>query len=51
MNKNGICIVSNSKKKEWDIRLNILKNQIEYLTNPINKINKIIKIIQLFYNE
>jgi hypothetical protein len=48
INGNGICIVKNSKK--WLQRLNILKEQILYWLNPLNKTNKTVEIIQLFYD-
>jgi len=50
LNKNGICVIKNSKRNEWDERLNILKEHVKYWINPENKTNKIIEIIQLFYD-
>jgi len=49
-NKNGICVIKNSKKNEWTQRLNILSEHIEYWINPKNITNKTIEIIQLFYD-
>ena len=49
-NKNGICIVKKSKKKEWAQRLSVLEEHINYWINPINKTNKTIETIQLFYD-
>ena len=46
----GVLIVKKSKQKEWNERLNVLKNVIEYWINPANKTDKIIEIIQLFYD-
>ena len=46
----GICIVKKSKVKEWNKRLENLKNQIEYWINPENKTNKTIETIHLFYD-
>ncbi len=31
-------------------RLTILKQQIEYWSNPINKTNKILEVIQLYFD-
>jgi len=47
----GFCVVKKSKKNEWNKRLETLKSQIEYWSNPINKTNKTIEIIQLFYDQ
>ena len=46
----GALIVKKSKQKEWNERLNVLKNVIEYWVNPENKTDKMIEIIQLFYD-
>ena len=46
----GICCVKKTKKKEWEDRLNTLKEQIEYWTNQENKTDKTIEVIQLFFN-
>jgi hypothetical protein len=48
LNKNGICTVKKSKKKEWSQRLEVLKEQIKYWLE--NKTEKTIEIIQLFYD-
>jgi hypothetical protein len=48
--KQGICIVKKTKQKEWNERLNILKNQINYWINPDNITDKTIETIQLFYD-
>jgi len=50
VNKNGICTIKKSNKKEWDERLNSLKDQINYWTDPNNKTNKTIEIVKLFYD-
>lgn len=50
INKNGICSIKKTKQKEWDERLNVLEDNINYWLNPENKTNKTIEIIQLFYN-
>ena len=47
LDKKGICIVKKSKKSEWEQRLNILEDHINYW---INETNKTIEIIQLFYD-
>ena len=49
-NNLGLCNVSKTKLKEWNNRLDMLKNVIEYWIEPINKTNKTIEIIQLFYD-
>ena len=50
-NRSGVLIVKKSKQKEWNERLNVLKNVIEYWINIENKTDKIIEIIQLFYDK
>jgi len=50
LNKNGICVVKQSKKEEWNERLNTLKEHVAYWINTNNKTNKTIEIIQLFYD-
>lgn len=50
VNKNGICVIKKTKKKEWDERLNSLKEQIHYWTDPNNKTDKTIEVVQLFYD-
>ncbi len=49
-NKKGICVVKKSKRNEWETRLNILEEHINYWINPSNITNKTIEIIQLFYD-
>jgi hypothetical protein len=39
-----------TKKKEWDERLDSLKDQINYWTDPNNKTDKTIEVVQLFYD-
>jgi len=46
--KNGICVVKKSKREEWTIRLNSLKESIEYWLK--NKTDKTVETIQLFYD-
>jgi hypothetical protein len=48
--KTGILKIKNNKNNEWNERLNILKQQIEYWTNEENKTEKTIEVIQLFYD-
>ena len=50
-NKNGICSVKQSKKIEWNKRLDVLKQHIDYWINPQNVSNKTIETIELFYDE
>jgi len=49
-NGNGIMAVKKSKKKEWDARLERLREQVEYWTNPENATEKTVEIIELFYD-
>jgi len=49
--KTGIMKIRNKKEKEWNNRLNTLKQQIEYWCNEDNKTEKTIEVIQLFYDE
>ena len=49
-NNKGICVIKKSKKDEWNKRLNILEDNINYWINPLNITNKTIEIIQLFYD-
>jgi hypothetical protein len=48
-NQNGIFIITKDNNKEWNNRLDILKNQIEYWSN--NETNKTIEVIHLFYDK
>jgi hypothetical protein len=50
-NKSGISIIKKTQKKEWRERLESLKQQINYWSNPENVTNKTIEIIQLYYNQ
>ena len=49
--RNGICVVKKSKKKEWVQRLNCLKESINYWINPENKTDKTVETVQLFYDD
>ena len=49
-NKNGACVVKQSKADEWEKRLNALSEHIIYWTNPVNVSTKTIEIIELFYD-
>ena len=44
-------IVKIEYKRDWNNRLECLKEQIIYWTKPENKTDKTIEIIQLFYDE
>jgi hypothetical protein len=50
INKKGICVIKKRKTEEWNQRLKILEEHINYWINPENKTNKIVEIIQLFYD-
>jgi hypothetical protein len=47
-NKKGICIIKKEKQNEWNDRLNLLKNTINYWIN--NKTDKIVEQVYLYYN-
>ena len=48
--KKGICVVKKSKKDEWNQRLNVLEEHINYWISPENITNKTVEVIQLFYD-
>jgi len=48
LGKNGISRIKKTKQKEWNDRLNILKEQIKYWID--NQIDKTIQVINLFYD-
>jgi hypothetical protein len=50
-NEKGICVVKKSKKDEWNQRLNVLEEHINYWIDPQNITNKTVEVIQLFYDE
>ena len=50
MNKLGLCVVKKSKEKEWDVRLERLREQVEYWTSPANATEKTVEIVELFYD-
>ena len=50
VNGKGICVVKKSKKKEWDARLERLREQVEYWTSPENATEKTVEIVELFYD-
>ena len=50
INGKGICDVKKSKKKEWNERLNILKDTVNYWIDEKNKTNKTIEVVELFYD-
>ena len=50
LNKKGICVIKKTKKKEWEQRLNVLVENINYWIDPINKPTKTIEIVNLFYD-
>lgn len=49
--KTGIIKIKNNKIDEWNTRLNLLKETIEYWTNEENKTEKTVETIQLFYDQ
>jgi hypothetical protein len=50
VNGKGICVVKKSKEKEWESRLEMLCEQVEYWTNPENATEKTVEIVELFYD-
>ena len=48
--KLGICRLKLKYINEWSERLLVLKQQIEYWTNPLNKTNKTVEVIQLYFD-
>ena len=50
VNEHGICCVKKSKKREWNERLNILKDTVNYWIDEKNKTNKTIEVVELFYD-
>lgn len=49
--KDGLCTIKKTLQREWIMRLNKLKDLIEYWINPENKSDKMINIIHLFFDE
>ena len=49
-NKNGICVVKKTKTAEWETRLSVLEQHINYWMDTENKTNKTIETIQLYYD-
>ena len=49
--KTGILKIKKNKINEWNKRLDILKETIEYWSNEENKTEKTVEVIQLFYNQ
>ncbi len=50
INKLGVCAVKKTKIKEWESRLNALKNQIDYWCNIDNITDKTLEVVQLYYD-
>ena len=50
IDKKGISVVKKSKDKEWEKRLNTLKEQVVYWIHPDNITAKTVEIIQLFFD-
>jgi len=51
INTKGICEIRTSKKNEWNNRLDALRQQINYWSNPENKTDKMVETIQLYYDQ
>jgi hypothetical protein len=50
-NKQGICYVKKDKLQEWNERLEVLDETIQFWLNPSNITNKTIDIVNLFFDE
>ncbi len=50
VNKLGLCVVKKSKEKDWELRLERLREQVAYWTNPSNSTEKTVEIVELFYD-
>ena len=50
LNGKGIMSIKKSKQKEWETRICLLKEQIEYWSNPENKLEKTVEVINLFFD-
>jgi len=50
VNGKGICVVKKSKEKEWESRLERLREQVEYWTNSENATEKTVETVELFYD-
>lgn len=50
-NNKGTLVIKKTKNDEWNERLNKLKNEIEFWTNPNNVSDKTVHITKLFYDE
>jgi len=46
----GKCHVPKNKKKEWDTRLELLKENILFWMDSANKSEELVKMVHLFYN-
>jgi hypothetical protein len=49
LNKAGLMVLNQSKRKEWNERINSLYNQVDYWLT--NKPDKTIEIVQLFFDK
>jgi hypothetical protein len=49
--KDGLSTLKKTFQKEWNLRLNKLKEIIEYWTDPENKSDKMIHIEHLYFDE
>jgi len=45
-----MCKLKPKYINEWNERLLVLKQQIEYWSNPLNKTNKTLEVIQLYFD-
>jgi hypothetical protein len=47
--KTGVCVIKKSKAEEWRMRLDSLKEQIQYWV--VNRTDKTVEVVQLFYDQ
>ena len=51
INNKGLCTIKKTYQKEWDKRLNKLKEKIIFWLNPENKTEDLIQIEHLFFDK
>jgi hypothetical protein len=47
--KSGLAVIKKSKRKEWDQRLKILEEQVNYWIQPENVTEKMVEVVQLYF--
>jgi hypothetical protein len=51
INKLGLCVVSKSKRQQWEDRLHRLESEITFWHHSENKTDKTLQIVPLFFDE